>query len=778
MKNIFILILSFFTISFVFSQKQRITISGYVKDSLSGETIIGANIYVLNTNIGTSTNSYGFYSLTIPANKFIKIQFSFIGYKSKVILINDKTTTLNVKLKSGIELDEVIISEKRHNNVVKRNETSVTHLKVEEIKNLPNLFGEVDIIKAFQLTPGVQSGGEGKNNLYVRGGSPDQNLFLLDDVPLYYVGHFAGFLSVFNADAINDVKLIKGGFPAQYGSRLSSVLDIRMKEGNMQKTEYLGTIGLLSSKLSISAPIIKNKSSFIISARGNPIPIFKIIGAPINYFFYDINAKINYIFSDKNRVFISFYKGDDFIIDNKKSEYSQIKNTVSWGNTLGAFRWNHIYNSKLFSNLTISNTYYKYKTKMDFKYQTDSINKNISDNLTSGINDLNIKLDYSFFINSKNKFKFGFNSIYHTYTPNDETYHYDGTGYVTTDSIYSSKTKALENALYIENHLKFNSFTSNIGVRFSNYYVGSTSYLHFEPRIVLNYIIKEDLSVKYSYSKMNQYVHLLSYSGTGVPSDYWMPTTNNVKPETSVQHTLGLSKTFDSGIYELTIEAYHKTMDNLITYIPGKSISGNLSNWEELIEDNGSGVNYGLEIFLQKNEGKTTGWISATIARSYRQFDNINNGDKYFFKYDRLFDFSIVAIHKLNKNINISATWSYGSGYPITIATQKYGYNYYNDYDSDILIFGEKNSFRMRDFHRLDIAANFHKKKKWGERTWTVSVFNVYNRKNPYYYYYDREISYQNGIGVTNNKPSYSNMKLLQRSLFSFFPSVAYSFKF
>jgi len=778
MKRISILILSVFYFAFAFSQKKQITISGYVKDTISGETIIGANIYIINSNIGTSTNSYGFYSLTFPKTKDNKIIFSFIGYESKVISIKNNDTIINVKLKSGIELDEVVITENRSSNIIRKNETSVTHLDVKDIKKLPNLFGEVDIIKAFQLTPGVQSGGEGKNNLYVRGGSPDQNLYLLDDVPLYYVGHFAGFLSVFNADAINDVKLIKGGFPAQYGSRLSSVLDIRMKEGNVQKSEFQSTIGLLSSKLSISSPLIKNKSSFIISARGNPIPIFKIIGAPIDYYFYDVNAKINYIFSDNNRIFLSFYKGDDCIIDKRKSDISKIKNSVAWGNTLGAFRWNHIYNSKLFSNLTISDTYYRYKTNMDFIYETDSTNKNISDHLTSGINDVNLKLDYSYHLNSKIKFKFGFNSIYHIYTPNNETYHNDGTGYATIDSVFSSKTKALENAIYIENHLRFNAFTSNIGVRFSNYNVGAKNYNYVEPRIILNYIFREDFSIKYSFSRMNQYVHLLSYSGTGVPSDYWMPTTQNVKPESSIQHTLGFSKTFDEGMFELTVEAYHKTMNNLISLVSGTSISGNLGNWENLIEDGGIGENYGLELFFQKKEGNTTGWIGATFARAFRQFDNINNGERYFFKYDRLFDFSIVVIQKISKNIDMSATWTYGSGYPITIATQKYGYNYYNDFDSDILIYNKKNSFRMRDYHRLDIAINFKKEKKWGKRIWSVSIFNVYNRKNPYYYYYDREISYQNGIGITSTEPTYSNMKLYQRSLFSFFPSVAYSFKF
>ena len=773
MKNkIIVLILNFFSI-FSFSQK---IVSGFVKDSLSKEVLIGANVFLQNSKTGVSTNAYGFFSIEIPKDT-ATIEVSFIGYKSQKIKIKGSVRNVNILLSPGLQIQEVTVNGNRR-TIVSRNETSITHLKMKDVKVMPNLFGEVDIIKALQLTPGVQSGGEGKSDLYVRGGSPDQNLYLLDDVPLYYVGHFGGFFSVFNADAINDVKLIKGGFPAGFGGRLSSVLDIKMKEGNMQKREICGTLGLLSSKISVSAPIKKDTSSFIVSARSNVIPLFKMIGAPLNYYFFDANAKANYILSDKNRLFLSFYIGNDYLTDKKKSDVSKIKNSTLWGNTLVAFRWNHIYNNKLFSNLTFLNTNYHYKTKLNYQYNSDDYYKEINDEVISAINDLGLKLSYSYFISSKVKLKFGANSIYHIFTPNDEIYKQKGSTINTVNTNYSSETTALENAVFVENHLNFNLFTVNAGLRYSNFYTQETMYNYLEPRILANYILNEFVSVKYSYSVMNQFVHLLTYSGTGVPSDYRMPATKNIQPEKSIQHTLGLNAVSKNGKFEISLESYYKTLSNLIAFKQGKSISGSLNNWENLVEKNGTGENYGIEFFIKKIKGKTSGWVSATYARAFRKFENINNGKEYPFKYDRIFDFSIVFIQKLKKNIDFSATWTYGTGYPVTIANEKYSYNFYNEYDEDILIFAEKNSFRMRDYHRLDIALNFNKKTKWGERTWTISVFNLYNRQNPYYYYYERKITTPGGIAPVSNEIDYENIKLYQRSLFGFLPSFAYSFKF
>jgi len=774
MRKSIIIILLIFTNILLFAQN-NVSISGFIYDKLTGEVLIGATIYEKNSKTGTITNEYGFYSLTVKTNDSLDLVISFLGYKPLNLKILQKhKKQLDFHLIPGIALDVVTITATKEENIVTRNETGVVRLPMKTIKTLPNLFGEVDIIKAYQLTPGVQSGGEAKSNLYVRGGSPDQNLILLDDVPLYYVAHFGGFFSVFNADAINDVKLIKGGFPARYGSRLSSVLDIRMKEGNMQKLSVQGTIGLLSSKISIEAPIIKNKLSFIVSARKNLLPIFKLMRTNLSYNFYDLNTKLNYRLSSKDKLFFSYYMGDDIVAMKENTIISKHNSTVKWGNTLLAFRWNHIYNNKLFSNVTLSNTYYRYKNVFEYKIETDSISKNMYNSLLTGINDFNFKADYTYLINSKINFKFGENSIYHTFIPNDEKFSQSGTEVITIDENYSNKVNAIENAIYLESELKFNKVNTNLGVRYSSYHVKNNNYYSLEPRILLNYILKEDLSLKYSFSKMNQYVHLLTYSGTGMPSDYWMPTNENVKPENSIQNTLGIAKTFYNHKFELSVEAYHKTLNNLITFIPGKSLLGNLDNWEKVIEKGGSGLNYGIEFFLQKKTGNTTGWLGVTLAKAKRTFENLNNGKSYSFKYDRLLDISIVANHKIKKGIVLSATWTYGTGYPITLATEHYSIN-----GKDIFIYKEKNSYKMRDYHRLDVAVNFKKKTKWGERTWTISVFNLYNRQNPYYYYYDRKL-----LDVTNNSSSYSftpvygELKLYQKSLFSIFPSASYSFKF
>lgn len=758
------------------SGQNKISISGFVYDKSTGEVLIGAAILDKQYKIGAISNEYGFYSLTVPSRDSIDIVVSYLGYKHFNIKISKNFNgQLNYFLIPGIGLDGVTITAQEEETIIRRNETGVVRLQMKDIQSLPNLFGEVDIIKAYQLTPGVQSGGEAKSNLYVRGGSPDQNLILLDDVPLYFISHFGGFFSVFNADAINNVKLIKGGFPARYGSRLSSVLDIRMKEGNMQKLSVQGTIGLLSSKISVETPIVKNKLSFIMSARINILPIFKMMGTGLSYSFYDLNTKLNYRISTKDKVFFSFYMGDDILSAIEKTELAKHSSTVKWGNTLFSIRWNHVYDHKLFSNLTLSDTYYRYKNIFNYYINTDRVSKKMNNDLLTGINDFNLKIDFTYLLNSKVNFKFGANSIYHSFIPNDENFSQSGNDIVTINEQYSSRTIAFENAIYIENEWKHERINTNIGLRFSSYHIGNSNYFSIEPRVLLNYIFLKDLSFKYSFSQMNQYVHLLSYSGIGIPSDFWMPTNGNVKPENSIQHTLGIAKTFNNRNYELSLETYYKTLDNLITFIPGESFLGNLDTWENVIEKGGKGLNYGIELFFQKIKGKTTGWIGVTVAKAEREFERINNGKSYPFKYDRLLDISIVAKHSLKERIILSATWSYGTGYPITLATQHYEIN-----GEDIFIFDEKNSFRMRDYHRLDIAANFPKKTKWGERTWSISIFNLYNRQNPYYYYYDRKLvntTQSSGSGYTF-KPEFGELKLYQRSLFSIFPSVAYSFKF
>ncbi len=777
MKIINLILFSFCCINFGYNQVKS-TVNGYVYDKQTGEVLIGAKVYNSVNYNGTLTNQFGFYSITTSYQDSLIIIASFIGYQSKKFIVNltsQKRYDFYLEPLSKI-LDEVVVTGERKNNVVESNETSTIRLNTKEIKKMPNLFGEVDIIKAYQLTPGVQSGGEAKSSLYVRGGSPDQNLILLDGVPLYYVSHFGGFLSVFNADAINDVKLIKGGFPAHYGSRISSVLDVSLKEGNYKKTTVQGTIGLLSSKVSVESPIIKDKMSFIISARAKLFPIFKLFDNGLSYNFYDLNAKINYRINKKNNFYFSFYRGNDKLITKNKSEFSKFKSTVSWGNNLLSFRWNHLFSSKLFSNVSVYHTIYKNNKLFNLKQKKQIHTTTTNNTLNTSINDLSLKFDFSYLPNNMINFKFGGQSIYHTFTPKSIKYKEKN------DSItkpitqnYSNTLQALESAVYLENIINFKKIKFNIGGRFSFYNTQKITYSAFEPRFLINYLITKRLSIKYSFSRMKQYIHLLTFSGVGAPSDYWMPTTKAVLPENSIQHTFGVYKVFKKGKYELSIESYYKTLSNLIAFKPGASLTDNFDNWETNVEKGGNGVNYGVELFLQKKTGKATGWISFAISDSKRKFKTINNGEYFPFKYNRLLSFSFVGIYQIKKNISLSSTWTYGSGYPVTLATEHYIIN-----GSDVLVFSKKNAYQMRDYHRLDIAVNFTKQKKRGERTFTFSVFNVYNRQNPYYYYYGKEIltdvplNSQGGLQET----MVSELKLFQRSLFSIFPSFAYSFKF
>jgi len=762
------------------SQAQnKIIISGFVYDEQTREPLIGANVFEKASGSAVQTNAFGFYSLSLPTNTKVSISVSFIGYQTSTS--NHENNISVVKqfyLSPGLTINEVEVTGSKTTDFVQKREVGVVRLNPRQVRNMPNLFGEVDLIKALQLTPGIQSGGESKSNIYVRGGSPDQNLMLLDDVPLYYIAHFGGFFSVFNNDAISDITMIKGGFPARYGTRISSVLDIRMKNGNLLKFGGQGTIGLLSSKLSLEGPIIKGKSSFIVSARKNIVPILKIMDSGVSYNFYDLNAKLNYSLSENDKVYLSLYKGDDQVgakYKNKTEMVRQIDDkSTQWGNTLAGLRWNHLFSNKLFSNNTFSFTDYHYRNLYNYEYQTDTLHKEVKSKITTGIRDFILKSDFTYYLNPKYELRFGFNILQHSFIPNNERYQHSATGQTSVDSTYLSNIRAAEAGVYMENDFSLTWISANLGARFSSYFLNDQAYYSLEPRVVLNVPVSNNLSFKYSYSKMNQYVHLLSYSGIGMPSDYWMPTTKNVLPETSTQNSLGIYSVFGEGSYEISLESYYKSLNHLIAFRPGASLFSGLTDWEQSVVTDGLGKAYGLELFIQKLTGTTTGWIGATLSKSERKFHEINQGKSFPFNYDRLFDASLVINHELKKNIVLSATWNYGTGYPITLAAERYTYE-----NGDVFVYSETNGYRMRDFHRLDLGVNFTKKKQWGERTWTISIFNVYNRNNPYFLYMKREtiIKNQGGHGIIlTGDPG--GLHLYQKSLFSFFPSFAYSFKF
>ncbi|MBU0764327.1 MAG: TonB-dependent receptor plug domain-containing protein [Bacteroidetes bacterium] len=764
---------------------QKYTISGYVQDSESGEKMIMANVYDLISIKGTITNNYGFYSLTLPTGR-VMLSFSYIGYTTveKEMELKDDIV-LNISLDPVIQIDEVVIEGDRIESKVESSQMSTQEIPVKTIKALPVLFGEVDIIRAIQLMPGVQSGNEGTTGLYVRGGGPDQNLILLDGVPVYNANHLFGFFSIFNADAVKSVTLIKGGFPARYGGRLSSVLDIRMKEGNLKKFSVDASIGLISSKLTIEGPIIKDKTSFIISGRRTYIDIFTqplisyaakrngIDKFSAGYYFWDLNGKINHVFNERNRLFLSAYTGKDKLymkMKEKESDYSFATEAgLKWGNVTTALRWNCMINRKLFGNTTLTYSRYKFSTGAGTEAwdYTDGSFTDFSYEYLSGIDDIAGKIDFDYHPNPDHYVRFGANNIYHTFKPGVNLFNISTTGFSIDTSFGNADIQANEYAVYAEDDMKIGALLKiNAGLHYSGFLVNGAFYHSLQPRLSARYLLSEKLSVKAAYSQMNQYIHLLTNTGIGLPTDLWLPVTDSIKPMKSIQYAAG-------AVYELTdkidisVEGYYKTMDNLIEYKEGASFFSSKDDWEANVEI-GRGWSYGAEVLIEKKVGKLSGWIGYTLSWTERQFENISFGEIFPYKYDRRHDIGIAVVYKFNDRIDAGVTWVYGTGNAVTLATEKYvsaldisEYNYYNT----IEYFEHRNSYRMPAYHRLDLGANFHKDIKWGTRTVSVGVYNAYNRKNPFFLQF--EYNYQT-----------DKNELVQYSLFPLIPSISYSLKF
>jgi hypothetical protein len=775
-------------LSITFQAKAQVVISGYVNDCVTGERLIGANIYEVDSYTGTVTNAYGFFSLKIKNNSNTKLIFSYIGYKKQeVFLPQHIDTLLNICLVPGSELQEVKVTGIRR--IEDRPEIGTTNLSLKNIKHIPALGGEPDVIKALQLLPGVQGGDEGKSGLYVRGGSPDQNLMLLDDVPLYYVNHLGGFVSTFNVDALSDVKIIKGGFPARYGSRLSSVVDVRMKEGNMKEFHGAGTLGLIAAKLMLEGPIIKDTMSYLISFRRfmydlimRPATYFITHGASMGYNFYDVNAKLNYKPNVNNRIYLSFYGGDDRLIRKVKikEDDTKAKITNRWGNMLGALRWNHIFSPVLFANTTLTYTQYRYTTRNYNKTE----NTETESTFLSAIRDINGKIDFEYFPLNNYKIRFGANGILHKYVPTSTTYKQTINEITKIDTVYNEYTEtAYEWNGYLENEFRLGHiFSANLGLRYSNYQISDTAFHAFEPRAVLNIKFLPTTSFKLSYSYMQQYIHLLTSSGAGMSVDYWVPSTTILNPEKSHLYSVGMAHTRRD--VEFSIEGYYKTMQNLITFTEGVAYLSGSGSWQSKVDNRGEGTSYGVECFAQKKTGRLTGWVSYTWSETNRQFVQQNFGKPYPFKYDRRHNFNITASYKISDRINVAATWVFGTGNPVTLALSHHYViddemeqeHTYTDPGHDLTEgweYGSKNSFRMRSYHRLDVGINFTKKKRWGERTWNISIYNLYNRQNPYFY--DLMTPYEaEGIGDWND----TELRYYQQSLFPFMPSISYNIKF
>ncbi|KYP14850.1 TonB-dependent receptor [Flavihumibacter sp. CACIAM 22H1] len=764
--------------------QQKFTLSGYVKDTLSGENLIGATISINGKGKGVNSNSYGFFSITLAPGTY-QVSISYTGYDPQNLTVQlDKDLSIAINLYPRIVAsEEVVVYAKRKDGNVREAQMGKVDLSIAQIKSLPAIFGEVDVLKTLQLLPGVRNAGEGNAGFYVRGGGPDQNLVLLDDAVVYNSGHLFGFFSIFNSDAIKNVSLIKGGMPAQYGGRLSSVLDIAMKDGNMKKMEVEGGIGAIASRLNIQGPIKKDKASFIISARRTYIdalvkPFVKkessFYGS--GYYFYDLNTKVNYKFSDKDRLFLSGYFGRDvFTFKNSQRSFSA---NIPWGNATATLRWNHLFHRKLFSNTTL--------VFNDYNFAFNGTQNNLSFNVQSGIRDLTGKFDLDYYPGSQHKLKFGAQFTHHTFKPNLVSGRSDSIDFSPNNA---QRKFAREMAVYLQDDWDLtDKFRISAGLRYSNFtQVGAytryerdndgnktdsvvygkgdrvKNYGGLEPRLTMRYSINDASSVKASISRNYQYIHLVSNAGNTLPTDLWVPSTLFVQPQLSWQYAAGYFRNFKQNMYETSVELYYKQMQNQIEYREGYTPS--LADPEEEFVF-GDGWSYGAEFFVRKNQGRMTGWIGYTLSWTYRKFPDLNEGNKYPARYDRRHDLSAVASYELNKKWKLSAIFVYGTGNATSLPERFYLINGVLTQE-----YSRINQYRLPAYHRLDFSATYTpqpKKPRKIKGHWVFSIYNVYSRLNPYFLYFDQTGSALDGTLKVDAR---------QVSLFPIIPSVTWNFK-
>lgn len=779
--------------------KRKHTVSGYITDWISGETLIGANIYNADSREGAITNEYGFYSLTLPEGT-VTLRYSYIGCEPQEIVITlDKNIERNIKLNPSRQLSEVVVYGDRAETGINATQMGALEIPLDVMKSTPALLGEADIMKTVQMMPGVQAGTEGSAGVYVRGGGADENLILLDGVPLYNVDHLFGFFSVFTPDAIKKVSLFKGSFPARFGGRLSSVIDVRTNDGDIKNYHGAIGIGLLSSKLQFEGPIIKDRTSFNISARRSYLDLlakpFMSKEDKFGYYFYDLNAKVNHRFSDRSRIFISLYNGKDKMdteFRDESTDYTTMdKGDLHWGNFLSAVKWNYQITPKLFSNTTLAYTHYKFN--VDSKYYERSLSKNYENNYSSeyssGIKDMAFNIDLDYHPLPNHHIKFGGGYLNHRFQPEVQTSRikYIENG-MATDTTYSSmsdsRIRAHEANVYVEDNLNVGSrFSTNLGFHLSMFNVSNKTYTSFQPRISTRYQLTDDVVLKASYTKMSQYIHLLSSYTITMPTDLWVPATPQIKPMQSHQYSVGGYYTGFRGV-ELSVEAYYKDMHNVLEYKDGASFLGSSHNWEDKVEM-GKGRAMGIEFMLQKKVGKATGWLAYTLAKSDRIFseDGINNGKRFPYRYDRRHHLNAVINHKFSDKVDIGASWEFYTGGTTTIAEEKtviihpdgISTGYINGFEgpfvTEVNYIENRNNYRMPSSHRLNIGINFSKKTKLGIRTWNISVYNVYNAMNPTFLYRTTKES-ENGY---NGKEKAILKKV---TILPFIPSVSYIYKF
>lgn len=772
------------------------TVSGTVTDAATGETLIGATVMETHSGKGTVTNAYGRYTLTLKGATEVELRFSFVGYTPQTFTVDlSQNPQLNVAMHGSVQLDEVEIVAERVGSP-KMSQMSAIEVPVEQIKLVPVIFGETDVLKAIQLLPGVQSGTEGMSGIYVRGGGPDQNLFLLDGIPLYNVNHLGGFFSAFNGDAIKNVTLYKGSFPARFSGRISSVLDITTNNGNDKEWHGSASIGLISGKVNVEGPIIKEKTTVNLSLRRTYGDILirptlwavaatsEISGLAAGYYFYDLNAKVTHKFSDRSRLYATWYSGDDEaymrakVVDYYNSK-EYLKLSYRWGNMASAIRWNYELNQRLFMNVTGSYTQYRNRLTVgveeEWREEGHQYSDEVEMGINSGIRDIAGRVDFDYAPSPDHAIKFGGTMTHHIFIPQVQSARIRYTGEPSIDTTFGeSRIYANEMTLYAEDDWSITeALKINAGVALTGFAVEERFYPSVQPRLSGRIMLTDNLSIKAGYSYMTQYMHLLSNSNISLPTDLWVPVTARIKPMNSHQVAAGVFYQWKYNI-DFSVEGYYKQMNNMLEYKPGSTFLGSSVGWEDMV-CSGRGWAYGIEFLAQKSLGDITGWLGYTWSRTMRQFDTpgqeLNNGLPFPAKYDRIHDISITVQYKPDNTFDAGVTWVFSTGNTATLAMQQISGDNDNSYWSQINYVDSRNNFRLPPYHRMDVSVNFHKQKKHGVRTWSISIYNLYNRQNPFIIYPKSVENWE------ANGTEYSTV-LMQRSLFPILPSVSYIYKF
>ena len=791
MLSIFIIGLIVILSSFEIHAQNKNEIAGYVRDASNGETLIGATVRVIGSKKAVQTNTYGYFSIDLP-DQTDSIAVSYIGYVTSFLGINTRANKkLTIDLKPvPISSKEVVITGEKSNKQITSTTMSIAEISGEKLKSLPVILGEQDVLKAITLLPGIKSGGEAGTGFYVRGGGPDQNLILMDEAVVYNPSHLFGFLSVFNSDAVKNIEIIKGGMPANYGGRLSSILNVTMREGNNKKMQSSGGIGLISSRLTVEGPIKKGISSFLVSGRRTYIDVLAKPFVPAglqgnSYYFYDFNVKTNWVLNDKNRLFFSGYFGRD-VLNFQSPRNKDVFFNFGWGNSTATLRWNHLFNKQLFLNTSF--IYNRYDLFNNFTFGNNGFN------VKSGVEDINLKMDFNWFGLSNHSIKYGYNYTFHKFQPGILS---GSIGNTDLNQAVNSQY-AHEFAAYLADEWKINQrIALNIGLRavafnlvgpfeqkeydtdtglptgLSKTYKNSESiafYPVLEPRASVTYLINEASSVKASFTQTYQFLHLATTSGAQFPVDLWVPSSQKVKPQLAYQYAIGYYRNFLNDAIETSVETYYKPMFNQIEFKPGAQLFFNQNLENEMVF--GKGLSYGIEFLVRKNSGRLNGWVGYTWSRSTRQFDQLNQGQVYFYRYDRTHDMSLTLSYQINKKWTTNFVFVFGTGNAVTLPSGRYAYRFgFNQTENKpefvfVDVYDKINSYRLPAYHRADISFTYLGKKteKW-ESSWNFSIYNLYNRANPYFIYFYPDIE----LG---------QVKAYLVYLFPILPSVQWNFKF